>query len=247
MEVQWKREGRRTVEGYQGEKNSPCCSPGLFALFSRPEMKLLLYQSVLSFLRPPAPFYPLRCRGRNVGGWFVRLLPPFSSHLPVRPPEHRGRPSRAPFTNFTRLPGYRGLRGISLYTGGAAHTRWLSRYQRFLQRLRTEFRCSDGRTPLPPRVLSYLTPAGITPVLWCSPPPPLCPRPRTPRKTEVSYARQIKFQEKRKGPPPTPFSSGNLNLPRHGGVTLPYPISYRDMPPPPPASPVLSTPRPWRL
>lgn len=45
-----------------------------------------------------------------------------------------------------------------VYTGGM-YNRWLLGYQRFLQRLRTEFRCSDGRTPL--HVLSYLTSAGV--------------------------------------------------------------------------------------
>lgn len=45
-----------------------------------------------------------------------------------------------------------------VYTGGM-YNRWLLGYQRFLQRLRTEFRCSDGRTPL--CVLSYLTSAGV--------------------------------------------------------------------------------------
>lgn len=49
-------------------------------------------------------------------------------------------------------------RNKPVYTGGM-YNRWLLGYQRFLQRLRTEFRCSDGRTPL--RVLSYLTSAGV--------------------------------------------------------------------------------------
>lgn len=46
----------------------------------------------------------------------------------------------------------------AVYTRGM-YSRWLLGYQRFLQRLRTEFRCSDGRTPL--HVLSYLTSVGV--------------------------------------------------------------------------------------
>lgn len=159
-------------------------------------MKLLLYQSAL-FLFPLSPVALARQRRTSwlVRSFVARFLPTFPS---IRL-QHRRWPFRAPFTKFTRLPDYdaRSLRGISLYTRG----------------LYTPAGCRDTKDSfrdcgrnfavvmdelLSLRVLSYLTPAGIMtlslPLFLSS---VLVP---PTRETKVSHARQIKFQEKRKGP-----------------------------------------------
>ena len=132
-------------------------------------MKLLLYQSVFTLSLSLSPLVVLP-REKNISGWYLRSLPVFPSCPSSRIAKHADRAFRASgrrsyARDRTRLSrSSRGcqattsrLRGVSLYTGGL-HTRWLLGYQRFLQRLRTEFRCSDGRTspsalPTPARSL----------------------------------------------------------------------------------------------